>query len=115
MGSSPAVWSCLGGRAPLGGPSQGALGRAGNLGARHPSGLGLAFGQMFLGAGRPLPLPCPLCWRERGPWNLNSESDVWGVEGRRDTGHDDGARDPDAWAACLPPGAQHMEYGFPET
>lgn len=67
MGSSPTVSSALGLWPHPGESSQRTFGQGGNLGARLPSGLVLASDQRFPEAGGTLPLPCPLCGRERGP------------------------------------------------
>lgn len=39
---------------------------------------------------------------------------MWGVEGRRDTGHDDGATEIQLLGLLSPSQAQHRELGFLE-
>lgn len=66
---------------------------------------------MFPEAGGPLPCPVLCAGGKGGP---RSESEVWGVEGRRDTGHDDGATEIQLLGLLSPSRAQHTELGFLE-
>ena len=82
------------------------------LPSREPRCQGLTSGQMFAEAGRLLPLPFPLRWGGRGPWNPGSES---GAESRRFGGTPVGKMEPSRsrrWGCPLPSRHQQVEGGF---